>query len=290
LEYSDQLDQLSNLALGAWADSTQKIYVRYFEKFEQYLNRSLIDHPPNSIEILTFINNSTKSDYSKVQIITALDNMFKMFNITFPSPSLWNFIKRGLVNKAKQNRPPPVNYQEEEIEKIEQEANKCIELNLEKVRAGLITMLMLERFMRPSDVSKIVKKTIRITSTLSFRCRLTKELKSQTKSKEAFTKLIISKNETLIQLMKRYISLTEADKFLFQHPSKVAPLSSQRLSSITKSFLRSINIQLQARDLRGLGSSHYLYKTNDLETVLAQGRWSSSQVWLQHYARTKEQA
>lgn len=262
--------------------------MRYWRRFEAYLShRNLIRQPPTLDELFYFVYSSSTSNATRMVMMEALRRQLTLLRIPVPQPDLLKLIIRGLRNMGRL-LATPISYEPEHVELLRTKAKNAVRGSPATVKVWLILMLMLSRYMRPDDVSKIEKKTIKLTrDKLLFRMKWTKEVQLR-RTQSAYSAFIVSKDKILMDLMRKHLQYTTDHIFLFQHFKKISPLSAQRLSSLIRPLFRKLELPYMAKHLRKIGSTHSLFtRQEDLEELMSQGRWSNVDTWRRHYALSK---
>lgn len=274
-------EQLTRLAAAAWDPNTYKRYSAIFNNFLRTTNRD-----PFSVDfkhILFYaINKSSSPSYQRT-IILAILACLKIYGIDLSSKVQLQLVLRGLRRQQLDRKIQPLAYSSEQFSKVIAHCRAATPSSATAVMDITMLALMALAMLRPSDVSRLIRSSIRIHGAdVEFRIYRPKGAKL---SSQQFSPVIKLSSPTLARLLP-LVKRTNNSYFLFTntHNSNI-PLSSDRISSRVKQVLRSIGVAFNPRDLRAQAASHYAHAGVPMPSIIQLGTWRQDSTFFRHYLR-----
>jgi len=283
-------DQLEQLISNAWDKKTYSRYKSIYNKFtseRKISNPFFIDYK----HIINFAINYSQSPSYRLFIITAITTMLKTQGIDLISKHIQlKLVMKGLKREALESRAPPKILDENIVNNIQEHCDTRKNSNdNEEILSLSMLLLMTKMLLRPSDVSWIVRSTIKISNrSVKFQMFRTKGAKL---SNNAYSPTVTTSNKTLATLLQKVIQITPSNAFyLFISNKTRKQFSPDRISKRVQQILRQINIDIKSRELRSIGASYYIHNDIDIDTVLQLGTWKKDVTFLRHYLRSRNRS
>ena len=306
-------EEVSEIITSRWSQSTIKNYQSIWKHWVEFARRTKV-HPiyPSLSDVLQFLMVRFKMNQTAASVnhaIAALSTVLDISRGEHFMRSQHVFYFRKACNMQKPTGPALT-----EIWNIKlvfdymRFGGKLVTWTRKQLLERLIVVLRIDLFARSSDLTKIYREQIVWEKNL-FKVRLFKPKEWRAEGKNAFKAwspwLVVeklSKEPELcsFSLLKRWVELTEitAPKvfvegewrtpLLFKwSQGKAKPMSLEDISKITANLMRraKVPVKFTPQSLRSAASSAAIDDGASVDRVLAQGRWSSKQLFKKYYYR-----
>lgn len=124
----------------------------------------LLLQPYTPDEIYNFVRPKWKSPSSQLNVLTSISQSYKLLNITMPNKELWFLALRALRNITRELIRTPISFNATHCQRLLKFIKSKINSNETETRQALILALLFDRYMRPDDVARIQKDSIKLNS------------------------------------------------------------------------------------------------------------------------------